>query len=190
MALLWIKSRFGLLKHFGHCFTCTGTRTISKSCLLISPPVSSWEGVGYKQSMWLPGTWPEVYFLTGLVMGTDAAVQIQGSHRLTKKHRGQGLTKPREPWCKRSHTAVELLALLAANGRWSESSMDRSEGGFSSTTGLQRPVRAAVRQATPSSHSGGPLHGAKTQFPLRPRGSLRARVHKRSRYGANQAVTP
>lgn len=92
----------------------------SNSRPLVSPLPSSWEGVGYTQSVWVPGTWPEVYFLTRLVMGTEAAVQIQGSHRLTKKHRGQGLTKPRGPWCKRSHTADELHALLAGNGRWSE----------------------------------------------------------------------
>lgn len=42
-------------------------------------------------SVWVPGTWPEVYFPTRLVMGTEAAVQNQGSHRLTEKHRGQGL---------------------------------------------------------------------------------------------------
>lgn len=59
------------------------------------------------------------------------------------------------------------------------SSRDPSEGSFSSTPGLQRPLRAAVRQAAPSSHSGAPLHGARTQFPLRPRGSLCARVHCR-----------
>lgn len=157
---------------------------------LVTPPSSSWEGVGCKQSIRVPGTWPEIYFLIGLVMGTEAAVQIQGSHRLTKKHRGQGLTKPREPWCKRSHTADELLPCWqgTADGARDEeeaekagpaSSRDLSEGSFSSTPGLQRPVRAAMRQAAPSSHSGAPLHGARTQFPLRPRGLLCAGLHKK-----------
>lgn len=122
-------------------------------------------------------------------MGTGAAVQIQGSHRLTKKHRGQGLRN------RESHDATVLTLLTSccpADGEQqmeremrrerkagSPSSRDPSEGSFSSMLGLQRPLCVAVRQAAPSSHSGEPLHGARIEFPLRPRGSLKAYTHKK-----------
>lgn len=125
-------------------------------------------------------------------MGTEAAVQIQGSHRLTKKHRGQGLTKPREPWwCKRSHTARRAACLAGGQRQMEREARRRPRRqaplvqGIPAKVvshprrGLQRPLHAALRQAAPSSHSGAPLHGARTQFPLRPRGSLCARTHKK-----------
>lgn len=134
--------------------------------------------------VWVAATWPEVYFLTVLVMGTEAAVQNQGSHRLTDKHRGQGL---------RNHESCDATVLTLTTSRcpadrgsgilsqrWRERKRvlpvqrDPSEGSFSSRLGLQRPLCVATQQAAPSSHSGAPLHGARTPFPLRPRGSLKS----------------
>lgn len=134
--------------------------------------------------VWVAATWPEVYFLTVLVMGTEAAIQNQGSHRLTDKHRGQGL---------RNHESCDATVLTLTTSccpadrgsgilsqRWRERKRvlpvqrDPSEGSFSSRLGLQRPLCVATQQAAPGSHSGAPLHGARTPFPLRPRGSLKS----------------
>lgn len=58
--------------------------------------------------VWVAATWPEVYFLTVLVMGTEAAVQNQGSHRLTDKQRGQGL---------RNHESCDATVLTLTTSR-------------------------------------------------------------------------
>ena len=113
-------------------------------------------------------------------MGTEAAVQNQGSHRLTDKHRGQGLRNHES--CDATVLTLMTSAALADRGgdmkrerkRVLPVQRDPSEGSFSAMLGLQRPLCVAIRQAAPSSHSGALLHGASTRFPLGPRGSLKA----------------
>ena len=126
----------------------------------------------------------KVYFLTRLVVGTEAAVQNQGSHRLTEKHRGQGL-RNRESCDATVLTLMTSAASLTRSGIWRKRwrkrerkralpvQRDPSEGSFSSMLGLQRPLCVTIDRAAPGSHSGAPLYGASTQFPLRPRGSLK-----------------
>jgi len=125
--------------------------------------------------IWASGTWTEVYFLTRLVVGTEATVQNQGSHRLTEKTQGPGAKKPRELWCNYSHT--DDWCCLAGIVWDTEGKIEKekaipvqrdpSEGSFSSMLGLQRPLCAAIHQSAPGSHSGAPLHGARSRFPLR-----------------------
>lgn len=69
--------------------------------------------------VWAPGTWTEVYFLTRLVVGTEATVQNQGSHRTTKKHRGQGL-RNHESCDAAVLTQMTTAALLAWSEMWRE----------------------------------------------------------------------
>lgn len=130
------------------------------------------------------------------MVGTEAAVQNQGSHRLTEKHRGQGL-RNRES-CDATVLTLRNKRCLADRERDMEGEMKKErERGFSQfrgipvkvvshpCLGLQRPLCVTIHQAAPSSHSGAPLHGARTRFPLRPRGSLKAykrHLQKQSHY--------
>lgn len=77
----------------------------------------------------------EVYFLTRLVVGTEAAVQNQGSHRLTEKHRGQGL-RNRESCDATVLTVTTSAASLTRSciqrKRWREKERERKRASSSS----------------------------------------------------------
>ena len=90
--------------------------------------------------VWVPGAWPEVYFLTRPVVGTEAAVQNQGSHRLTEKHRGQGLRNHES--CDASVLTLDDSRCLANSEREVEGEMEERrewESGLSQYRGI--PVK-------------------------------------------------
>lgn len=139
--------------------------------------------------VWVPGAWPEVYFLTRLVVGTEAAVQNQGSHRLTEKHRGQGL-RNRLSCDATVLTLTTCAASLTASGMRREGWGKRErESGLSQFRGIPVKVvshpcrvyrdRSVLRyiRRLPVPTVEHPSMGDRTQGPVRPKGSLTA--HKR-----------
>lgn len=110
----------------------------------------------------------EIYFLTRLVVGTEAAVQNQGSHRLTEKRRGQGLRNHES----RDATVLTLTTAATLQMRSGKAGSvpvqrDPSEGSFLIHVGsTETPGSSQFPQWSTSPR------GQKLDF--RPRGSLNA----------------